>query len=245
MPIVFRMCFRCSTIEFNAELDKESEESARSNWRGRSGVAARSALSPAGRASNRNGLIVRGTTFQLSGSWARTTDSKISPSARMIDRSIALPQLNSSAAPAQANERRESGCIPFIRYDVRRFETLSCRSRVTRDGSRTSHYDFELPVDRIAQFPTERRGESRLMVVNRSTGEIAHKQFSDLEQMIPGGDAIVLNTTRVFRARLLGVRDNGTPAEILLLRSLGNSMWEAMVHPGGKLKPGRIVKFAD
>jgi S-adenosylmethionine:tRNA ribosyltransferase-isomerase len=116
---------------------------------------------------------------------------------------------------------------------------------VTRDGSRTSHYDFELPVDRIAQFPTERRGESRMMVVNRSTGEIAHKQFGDLEQMIPAGDAIVLNTTRVFRARLLGVRDNGTPAEILLLRSLGESMWEAMVHPGGKLKPGRIVKFAD
>jgi S-adenosylmethionine:tRNA ribosyltransferase-isomerase len=116
---------------------------------------------------------------------------------------------------------------------------------VTRDGSRTSHYDFELPVDRIAQFPPEHRGESRLMVVNRATGEIAHRQFSDLEQLIPAGDAIVLNTTRVFRARLLGVRDNGTPAEILLLRSLGDSMWEAMVHPGGKLKPGRIVKIAD
>src|SRR2546421_161320 len=83
------------------------------------------------------------------------------------------------------------------------------------------------------------------MVLNRSTGEIAHKQFSDLEEMIASGDAIVLNTTRVFRARLLGVRDNGTPAEILLLRSLGESMWEAMVHPGGKLKPGRIVKIAD
>jgi S-adenosylmethionine:tRNA ribosyltransferase-isomerase len=116
---------------------------------------------------------------------------------------------------------------------------------VTRDGSRTSHYDFELPVDRIAQFPAERRGESRLMVVDRSTGEIAHRQFGDLEQLIPAGDVIVLNTTRVFRARLLGVRDNGTPAEILLLRSLGESMWEAMVHPGGKLKPGRIVRIAD
>ena len=116
---------------------------------------------------------------------------------------------------------------------------------MTRDGSRTSHYDFELPVDRIAQFPSDRRGESRLMLVNRSTREIAHKQFGDLEHLIPAGDALVLNTTRVFRARLLGVRDNGTPAEILLLRPLGESMWEAMVHPGGKLKPGRIVKFAD
>jgi S-adenosylmethionine:tRNA ribosyltransferase-isomerase len=83
------------------------------------------------------------------------------------------------------------------------------------------------------------------MVVNRATGEIAHRQFGDLEQLIPAGDALVLNTTRVFRARLLGVRDNGTPAEVLLLRPLGESMWEAMVHPGGKLKPGRIVRIAE
>ena len=116
---------------------------------------------------------------------------------------------------------------------------------MTRDGTRTSHYDFELPADRIAQQPTARRGDSRLMVVNRSTGEISHKQFSDLEQLIPSGDAIVLNTTRVFRARLLGVRENGTPAEVLLLRPLPDSTWEAMVHPGGKLKPGRTVHVAD
>ena len=116
---------------------------------------------------------------------------------------------------------------------------------MNRDGSRTSHYDFDLPADRIAQFPTERRGESRLLVLNRSTGAIAHKRFADLVDLIPGGDALVLNTTRVFRARLLGVRDNGTPAEVLLLRTLGGLEWEAMVHPGGKLKPGRVVKFAD
>jgi S-adenosylmethionine:tRNA ribosyltransferase-isomerase len=116
---------------------------------------------------------------------------------------------------------------------------------VAKDGTRTSHYDFDLPLDRIAQFPTDRRGDSRMMVVNRSTGEISHKQFSDLEQLIPAGDTIVLNTTRVFRARLLGVRDNDAPAEILLLRPLGNALWEAMVHPGGKLKPGRVVRFAE
>jgi len=116
---------------------------------------------------------------------------------------------------------------------------------VTKDGSRTSHYDFDLPADRIAQQPTGRRGESRLMVVNRSTGEISHRKFGDLAQMIPAGDVIVLNTTRVFRARLLGVRDNGAPAEVLLLRQLGGDEWEAMVHPGGKLKPGRIVRIAD
>jgi len=118
-------------------------------------------------------------------------------------------------------------------------------SCVAKDGSRTSHYDYDLPADRIAQQPTERRGDSRLMVVNRSSGEISHKRFSDLEQMIPSGDAIVLNTTRVFHARLLGLRDNGAPAEVLLLRSLDDSLWEAMVHPGGKLKPGRVVRFAE
>jgi S-adenosylmethionine:tRNA ribosyltransferase-isomerase len=116
---------------------------------------------------------------------------------------------------------------------------------LTHDGTRTSHYDFDLPADRIAQQPTARRGDSRLMLVNRTTGEISHKQFSDLEQIIPVGDAIVLNTTRVFNARLLGVRENGTPAEVLLLRPLGDSTWEAMVHPGGKLKPGRMVHIAD
>jgi S-adenosylmethionine:tRNA ribosyltransferase-isomerase len=114
-----------------------------------------------------------------------------------------------------------------------------------RDGTRTSHYDFDLPLDRIAQHPPARRGDSRLMVVNRSTGEISHKQFSDLDQLIPAGDTIVLNTTRVFRARLLGIRENGTPAEVLLLRPLSDSTWEAMVHPGGKLKPGRTVHIAD
>ncbi|HEY6088599.1 MAG TPA: tRNA preQ1(34) S-adenosylmethionine ribosyltransferase-isomerase QueA [Gemmatimonadaceae bacterium] len=116
---------------------------------------------------------------------------------------------------------------------------------MTNDGTLTSHYDFDLPIDRIAQFPTDRRGDSRLMVVNRSTGEISHKHFADLHQLIPAGDAIVLNTTRVFRARLLGIRENGTPAEVLLLRALGDGTWEAMVHPGGKLKPGRTVHVAD
>ena len=114
-----------------------------------------------------------------------------------------------------------------------------------RDGTRTSDYDFDLPLDRIAQHPPARRGDSRLMVVNRSSGEISHKQFSDLDQLIPAGDTIVLNTTRVFRARLLGIRENGTPAEVLLLRPVSDSTWEAMVHPGGKLKPGRTVHIAD
>jgi S-adenosylmethionine:tRNA ribosyltransferase-isomerase len=82
------------------------------------------------------------------------------------------------------------------------------------------------------------------MVVNRETGEISHRQFDDLDQIIPAGDALVLNTTRVFRARLLGVRDNGAPAEVLLLRRLEGQEWEAMVHPGGRLKPGKVIRLA-
>jgi len=109
------------------------------------------------------------------------------------------------------------------------------------NGSLTSDYDFELPEERIAQAPAAKRDESKLMVVRRSTGEIEHRRFTDIEDLIPSGDAIVVNTTRVFRARLLGHRDNGAPAEVLLLKPLGDSRYEAMVHPGGKLKAGRKV----
>jgi S-adenosylmethionine:tRNA ribosyltransferase-isomerase len=109
------------------------------------------------------------------------------------------------------------------------------------DGSRTSDYDFNLPPDRIAQRPAARRDESRLMIVQRKSGQIEHAKFRDLPSLIPKGDAIVLNTTRVYRARLLGTRDSGAPAELLLLRPLGDNKYEAMVHPGGKLKPGRHV----
>jgi S-adenosylmethionine:tRNA ribosyltransferase-isomerase len=108
-------------------------------------------------------------------------------------------------------------------------------------GSRTSDYDFNLPPDRIAQRPAARRDESRLMIVQRKSGQIQHTKFRDLPSLIPKDDAIVLNTTRVYRARLLGTRDSGAPAELLLLRPLGDNKYEAMVHPGGKLKPGRHV----
>lgn len=111
-------------------------------------------------------------------------------------------------------------------------------------GDRTADYDFELPPDRIAQTPLDRRDESRLMVVERATGRIAHRRFRDLVELIPAGDALVLNTTRVFRARLLGRRDSGAPAEVLLLRPLGDDRYEAMVSPGGKLRPGRVVHVA-
>ncbi len=109
----------------------------------------------------------------------------------------------------------------------------------------TSDFDYQLPPDRIAQEPTDRRDQSKLLVVDRSSGTFEHKRFADLAGLIPGGDAIVLNTTRVFRARLLGERDSGAPAEVFLLRPTGEPrQFEAMVHPGGKLRAGRMIHIA-
>jgi S-adenosylmethionine:tRNA ribosyltransferase-isomerase len=82
------------------------------------------------------------------------------------------------------------------------------------------------------------------MVVDRATGSITHHVFCDIIDLIPANDLLVVNTTRVFRARLLGTRDSGAAAEILLLKPLGDDRWEAMVHPGGKLRSGRAVHIA-
>src|SRR5688500_5408760 len=79
------------------------------------------------------------------------------------------------------------------------------------------------------------------MIVRRETETIEHGVFRDIIGLIPSGDVLALNTTRVFRARLLGTRDSGAPAELLLLKELGDGRYEAMVHPGGKLKAGRRV----
>ncbi len=111
-------------------------------------------------------------------------------------------------------------------------------------GSRTSDYDFELPASQIAQLPLPRRDASRLLTVDRASGTIEHRAFRDIAELIEPGDALVLNTTRVFRARLLGTRDSGARAEVLLLRPLADDIWEAMVSPGGKLRPGRRVHIA-
>ncbi len=111
-------------------------------------------------------------------------------------------------------------------------------------GSRTSDYDYALPPERIAQRAAEPRDASRLLLVDRATGTLAHRTFRDLAELIPAGDAIVVNTTRVFRARLLGHRESGGPAEILLLRPVDDTHFEAMIHPGGKLRPGKFVTIA-
>ena len=82
------------------------------------------------------------------------------------------------------------------------------------------------------------------MVVDRATGSIEHRRFSDVATLIEPGDVLALNTTRVLRARLLGTRESGGKAEIFLLKPLGDDRFEALVHPGGKLKPGRTVRVS-
>ena len=113
------------------------------------------------------------------------------------------------------------------------------------NGSATSDYDFVLPAALIAQAPLARRDASRLMIVHRDTGIIEHGRFTDIAQLFNPGDLFVVNRSRVVRARLLGTRDgSGAPAEIFLLSPLGEDQYEAMVSPGGKLKPGRVVTIA-
>ena len=118
---------------------------------------------------------------------------------------------------------------------------------MTGRGFRTSDYDFHLPPERIAQSPAARRDASRLLVVDRATGELAHRVFSDVVELIAPGDALVLNETRVFPARLRGTRASGGDAEILLLTPHGGDekVWTALVRPGAKLKPGRRVTVSD
>jgi S-adenosylmethionine:tRNA ribosyltransferase-isomerase len=109
---------------------------------------------------------------------------------------------------------------------------------------KTADYDYSLPPELIAQAPLARRDDSRLMVVHRATGAIEHRLFRDIGELIAPGDLLVRNVTRVFRARLLGTRDSGAPAEVFLLKPLGDDRWEAMVQPGGKLHPPRVVHIA-
>ena len=110
----------------------------------------------------------------------------------------------------------------------------------------TSAFDYELPPGQIARYPAEQRDRSRLLVLRKSSGAIEHRVFHELIDLIPPGDALVLNETRVFPARLLGRRESGAEAEVLLLRPTATvTEWEALVRPGAKLKPGKFVTVAD
>jgi S-adenosylmethionine:tRNA ribosyltransferase-isomerase len=114
---------------------------------------------------------------------------------------------------------------------------------------RTSDFDYELPEWLIAQRPAPARDESRLLILDRESGTFEDRRFPDLLNRLNPGDALVLNDTRVFPARLIGRKPTGAAAEVLLLTPLAGDRsgrdWEAIVRPGGKLKPGREVIVSD
>jgi S-adenosylmethionine:tRNA ribosyltransferase-isomerase len=106
---------------------------------------------------------------------------------------------------------------------------------------RLSDFDYDLPSAQIAQHPLPDRSASRLLVLDRATGNVRHLHFRDLPSLIPAGDLLVINTSRVIPARLRGKREGGQDAEFLLVRETPDGTWLALAHPGGKLKPGRRV----
>ena len=106
-------------------------------------------------------------------------------------------------------------------------------------------YDFDLPEGQIAQRPAERRDGSRMLVLDRATGAIDDRLFTDLPHSIRSGDAVVFNDTRVVPARLVGRRPTGGQAELFLIDRAGDGTWTALARPGRKLKAGAEVAFDD
>lgn len=106
-------------------------------------------------------------------------------------------------------------------------------------------FDYELPKELIAQTPAEKRDCSRLMVVDRATGEVEHKHFYDILEYLRSGDCLVLNNSKVLPARLFGVKEStGAKVEFLLTKRIEGNTWETMVRPGKRLKAGDVVIFS-
>ncbi len=111
---------------------------------------------------------------------------------------------------------------------------------------KTSDFYYDLPERLIAQNPLADRSSSRLMVLDKKTGKIFHRHFTDIKEYLHKGDVLVINNTRVIPARLLGVRsDTGSAVEILLLKRIDDIRWECIVRPGKKVKPGRRFTFIE
>ena len=110
---------------------------------------------------------------------------------------------------------------------------------------KTHDFWYDLPEELIAQTPLQQRDSSRLLVLDKQSGNIIHKHFFDILDYLNPGDCLVLNDSRVLPARLLGHRPTGGAAELLLLKELGNNMWECLAKPGRKLQEGQEVIFGN
>jgi len=110
---------------------------------------------------------------------------------------------------------------------------------------KTSDFYYDLPEELIAQTPLQQRDTSRLMVLGRHSGEVAHRHFFDILDYLKAGDCLVMNDSRVLPARLLGHRPTGGAVEVLLLRDLGDKKWECLCKPGRKMQVGSQVIFGN
>ena len=108
-----------------------------------------------------------------------------------------------------------------------------------------SDFWFDLPEELIAQTPLEKRDTSKLLHLDKNSGEVSHHHFSDVKSFLRKGDCLILNDSRVLPARLIGHRPTGGQIEVLLLRDLGGDEWECLVKPGRKMKPGAEVLFGN
>lgn len=107
-------------------------------------------------------------------------------------------------------------------------------------------FDYELPQELIAQTPLNDRSSSRLLVMDKKTGELVHESFKNILKYLKKGDVLVLNDTKVIPARLIGIKEEtGAVIELLLLKDMGNNMWECLAKPAKRLKEGTIVAFGD
>lgn len=124
-------------------------------------------------------------------------------------------------------------------------EKVIINEKVGTDLKKSDFY-YDLPEELIAQTPAERRDMSRLMTVDRRTGEIGHGIFHDIVDMLEPDDVLVINNSKVIPARLHGIKDEtGARMEMLLLRDLGDDCWEVLVHPGRRAKTGSVISFGD
>ena len=111
---------------------------------------------------------------------------------------------------------------------------------------KTEDFDYDLPKELIAQTPLKNRNASRMMVLDKETGEYADKHFTDLIDYLNPGDTLVLNDTKVIPARLIGHKpDTGAVIEVLMLKDLGDDEWECLTKPAKRIKEGTIVKFSN
>ncbi len=111
---------------------------------------------------------------------------------------------------------------------------------------RTADFYYDLPQELIAQDPLEDRSASRLLVLNKTTGAVTHRHFRDIKEYLKPGDCLVINDTKVIPARLFGIKkDTGAKIEVLLLKRRENDIWETLVKPGKKAKPGTELDFGD